>query len=536
MKKTILMACFIVLSMSGTLAQVVKTSFKGGGLNVIPSNFSVSGETRIYTYSPGGEFDNSVGITVYGNDFSTIEKEFSIQKPMPVSRKAECASISIKDLSLRFKDETIDKTHPYNLQISYWDENEGYVTVDLSDISELLPYYNARAELFGLPQYESINTPEAFANIMSMFGSSTRAGNDEGWTGFRDGNGNICCYYKVSYYDLDHYFYEYEVNGYKYPIDYYTIENNVIYHIVKSYGMYLYFPENYVFNWKQVEYNSYNTDSKISPKRGFLGSLNYSDFDNLTVYWGEEYNPFLTQTLFNNDDKYEYFAYNYEVGDWKTLEEARQDENIYIDYNEYHVRDYLYIDKNSNSYDIADMDSIVDLYGITSTSYDNDNFYLFRKQYFRNVKLDGFKVLSDDGNTIFSYNASPGAKEGVEAELFTYNNKNYMYVYDVDYQKNAYNYSIFEILPNNTSVKVIERVGQPIASAQDGVINMQLDDSHTNSNAELYNMSGQSVGKRYIPKGETRPQMNATGLPDGIYNLILNRNGVTISSQKMLIK
>jgi len=111
-----------------------------------------------------------------------------------------------------------------------------------------------------------------------------------------------------------------------------------------------------------------------------------------------------------------------------------------------------------------------------------------------------------------------------------------MYVYDVDYNKDAYNYSIFEILPDNTSVKVIERVGQPIASAQDGVINMQLDDSHTNSNAELFNMSGQSVGKRYIPQGETRPQMNATGLPDGIYNLILNRNGETISSQKMLIK
>ena len=70
----------------------------------------------------------------------------------------------------------------------------------------------------------------------------------------------------------------------------------------------------------------------------------------------------------------------------------------------------------------------------------------------------------------------------------------------------------------------------------DGIINMFLDESHTNSNAALYNSAGQSVGSRYIKKGETNPSMNAVGLPDGIYNLVLERNGQQLSNQKMLIK
>ena len=542
MKRNIYLLGFIFsLSLCGNInAQVTKTAFRGGYLNVIPYDFTISGESRVYTYGWGGVTDMSAPIVVYGRDFNTIEKQFSIPKPKPGNIKAECVSIGINEMTLKFMDEVEEKTYPSFLVVEQWIYNDSLdeyysVNKNYTNIDTLLSAWNQYADANHLEHYESISSPEIFATILELVYTNNRpTRSTSSFIGFYDNDRNICCYNNGYGYPLSRFFYDYYNSGYKYPYDYYTIENNTVYHITKSYDWYVEIPAGYSFDWKPVEITSLRDREKNG--EGFIWNLTYSNYDDLTFYNNEVNDgrsPFLTQTLFNNDEKYEYLTYKYEAGDWIKYEIGSNNDDIPYALT-YGTSEYIYLD--DTKYKIKDAKQFYNTNQISLMDYDSQNMYLFRNVYYRSVIETGAQVLTDDGVVIFSYDSSPDAIEGVYLDIFTYNGRNYMHIYEANYNKNEVNHTIYEIVPTTNSINVVERVSQPFASAQNGVINMILDNVHTDSNAELYNMSGQSMGSRYIRKGETRPTMDAAELPDGIYNLLLNRNGEIINSQKMLIK
>lgn len=530
-KRIILSETLMFMSITNVIAQDFIAP--QGYMSPIPGRFMKSGESAISWLYQENE---NVSVSIYGKGFKEMA-QLSFTLPSVSYKYAKYETVVLENpfiYNVEVNDSRIDSLTTVDTLITIYNElarnqnnsidNDGY---DYMGNTEQWPIFN------------DITTSEVFAKVMGkfdyysiqyIFSYNLQVNSFTPLSNVKTTSGKISSYPLYFeegddyYYYNDYGYYQKKMFGNEYPLYYATIENGIVYIVYMDYSStnYVNIPDPDALEWKETNSYEYEFDDNRYYVSYYFNEINYANIDELIEFESDFY---FTQTLFNADEKYEFIKREYESGDWIFDDDYYHTDSIIRDYRndvEYQIIGY----NRFNGYNIS-----------IDYTYDDKNNYVpaikLARKFNRDIRRN-LQVVSDDGSVLFEYRCSiPGAY--AYASIMTFNGTNYL-VIEEDVDKNAGKTVIYEIKEGMSGVKLIERVSQPFATAYNGIISMKLDYSHTDSNASLYNMDGQTVGSRYIEKGETNPTMNASELPDGIYNLLLNRNGQTISSQKMLIK
>lgn len=151
-------------------------------------------------------------------------------------------------------------------------------------------------------------------------------------------------------------------------------------------------------------------------------------------------------------------------------------------------------------------------------------------------RVSKLNIVSEDGNVLYEIlppNGNTFVDVDEEYSLYRMNGKLYL---GIDASESLY--VIYQIDTKSNSIKVVrtEKGEGRFASVSDGTIQMRLDDNEKGQDVQLSNMAGQVIGRNHIPAGEHSAQMNASGLSRGIYNLTLIQNGKVQKNQKIRVR
>jgi hypothetical protein len=309
-------------------------------------------------------------------------------------------------------------------------------------------------------------------------------------------------------------YYNSETYGTKYPESYYAIKDGTIRQFYCSYYIQYEYPIPYTLNsYGERVYSSegltwkreYNDDDEDEIRYGNMGSLSYTDYDKSE---GVEVPANLTQTLFNSDSKWEYLV-------------PIQEE--YSKYSTPSETDYYYDENGRHQY------------------YEDNNLHL-RRRYTRSAHTVGYNVVSEGGTTVMTLKSRHATSTYFRVEkILIWGGKKYILTYD-NYTDEEGEYYWEETLylydTYTTTVKEVNSVKsrQPMATVSGESIDVILSEGDTDSDLILSNMAGQVVGKKHVSAGETKARMRAAGMPKGIYNLTLRRQGQVLNNQKLMVK
>ena len=228
--------------------------------------------------------------------------------------------------------------------------------------------------------------------------------------------------------------------------------------------------------------------------------INYYDYEYSTEYYDvstmcryDTELPF-TQTLFNNDEKYEYIT--------PVFGEFEKDDR-----------------EEDRDYD-GEIDYI-------STSYYG--------------KVIGFDVKNQDGKVVSSIRPSitEGYKLSQDRSIFEIGGKRYLVTEAWEYDGSGYEITFYLIDPNSTS---LQQVGQPLTASvfptmprNNDVINVELEGNDKPGEIVVTNTKGQTVYKQKVAAGERRVQINSRRLSNGL-NIITVNNGDEKQNFKVIVK
>lgn len=232
----------------------------------------------------------------------------------------------------------------------------------------------------------------------------------------------------------------------------------------------------------------------------------YKNYDE-SKFITDDYFAF-SQTLFNNDDKWEYLVYEYE----ETGEE------------------YTYT---------------------RSASEETENGWVsFLVKYtYKKTKFKQTNVCSEDGTVLMSFYPSVNVNDCYDYymyidEIWVLNGKTYLLIdesweiEDGEIIDRFYKETLYELDRETNSVKAVSsnESKKRIAEVQDGVIKVSIDEKDTDSNLTLTNSAGMLIDTQRMPKGKTNAEIDAHRLNKGVYNISLSRHGKVLNSQKFLVK
>ncbi len=228
----------------------------------------------------------------------------------------------------------------------------------------------------------------------------------------------------------------------------------------------------------------------------------YDDYEHIRYYdvssnSDESFALYFSQTLFNNDEKYEFIV------------------PVYGEFEK--NKDYSY------EYD-RDYDGEIDA---TYECYD--------------AKRIGFDVVNQDGNVLCSVRPTipDGYKLGESPTLLIIGGKRYLVTKAWEYEGNGYENTFYLIDPNSTS---LQQVGQPLQASvfptmprHNDVINVELEGNDKPGEIIVANTKGQTVYKQKVAAGERRVQINSRRLSNGL-NIITVNNGDEKQNFKVIVK
>ena len=225
----------------------------------------------------------------------------------------------------------------------------------------------------------------------------------------------------------------------------------------------------------------------------------YVDYASINIYdvssnSDASFVVYFSQTLFNNDEKYEYIVFAY--GEFEKI--------------------YSYED--DRDYD-GEIDAIYDIYTARRIGYD---------------------VVNQDGNVLCS--VRPTIPEGYKLEdpkLLIIGGKRYIVTNTREYDGSGEEYTFYLIDTNSTS---LQQVGQPLTASvfptmprNNDVINVELEGNDKPGEIVVTNSKGQTVYKQKVAAGERRVQINSRRLSNGL-NIITVNNGYEKKNFKVIVK
>ena len=435
--------------------------YSGTSHRVIPGDFTANGKPLITSY----ETDNGITLVKFYDSNLNVSKTLSINLPSYLynydTEYATVVPIGAIAGSKRLR----DYSDTYGWIYPGWLNNK----IDVSSITTsdefVTAITNAYEEYY--EEYEDYYYHD-----------------EGGWIGFIDEEGRISAKKASDYYA----YFEFSHFGTTYPERYYTISDGAIWLCEIDYD-YDYPSDNLTWR-KSADHSSIRHKS--------LGDFLYINYDESGRTYGDSgYGIHLSQTLFNDDNKWEYLM--------PVLEE----------YEEYSKPSYY--------------------------SWKEDGLELER-YYTHDARIICYNVVSEDGTVVTSI--KPVHSDATKFEIYQmWKLDGHLYLNTVEWGQDSngesWRYDTLYIFDNATSsVKEVSTVkARPqMARVQGNAICVNLDEADTDSDLMLSNMSGQVLGQQHVAAGQTRTQLNVAQLPKGVYNLTLRRHGQVLNNQKLMVK
>ena len=458
---------------------------------VVPSSLSYDGSNRVYVRTD----DNQVAI--YSNAFTPV-KSFNITPTMHGYEVIEMERIvtvtviggeqigsgnvicSYDDNGLQvisigstYNDQTGAITYDYNVP-STWGETD--VKNFLESPQNMVPGASAVNGVITI-----ISTiPASQGGIFFLYDIEplTPDGRETGW------------------------FWEYETYGTRYPILMYLWKNGYLYFASVSYSV-----DNEDSD-RQVSF-SYSdwTETSRTPheyaQRTGLPFINY-DTDQVVDILESGDGLCLTQTLFNEDEKYEYLSFP--ISGYSEVTNDYPDEPV-----------------------------CSDCYYESTTFIQNRNYY--------SISLyNGFDVKSEDGNTLQSISFPNGfqMKDAVTAQIIKLENEFYL-ICTGEMNDNAA-MLVYKINRTGTGSN-IQQVSAPMHIAafpspanRNQTITINLGgDNKTATEVQVINMNGQVLDRRTIPAGQQQTTLPASRLAPGTNLINATQNGQPIGTTRVIV-
>lgn len=282
------------------------------------------------------------------------------------------------------------------------------------------------------------------------------------------------------YFDFDKY-------GTKYPSRYfvYYLKTNDIYDVTNYYEE----SKTYTGAWVESKEDAYSQEEDIAIP------LYFNDYDaDKTGYY---YRMQATQTLFNDDSKYEYLRYKYEIKEG------------------------------------------------TPRSYDRDHDGEIDKEEttYRSV-IKGFELVSEDGTILQSINFDRTFYFPSEnAKTFKMNGNYYVsfpYFYDDEDGKRKYFTYIYAINPSTTSIQKVDipqgLAVRPSLADRSTTISVETPAAQSDRRVIVTNAAGQTVWDTTIQAGQTNVQIDARHLSRGVNVVNVEGDSKHNNSCKVIVK
>ncbi len=433
--------------------------YSGTSHRVIPGDFTANGKPLITSYET--DRDNGITLVKFYDSNLNVSKTLSINLPSYLynsyTEYATVVPIGVIAGSKRLRD---------------YSNTDGWINPE---------WLNNKIDV------SSITTSDEFVTAITNAYEENEFYDESVWIGFIDEEGRISAKKAIyAYYDYYDYF-DFSHFGTTYPERYYTISDGAIWLCEIDYD-YDYPSDN--STWGKRADNSFISHES-------LGSFMYINYDESGRTYGDSgYGIHLSQTLFNDDNKWEYLM--------PVLEE----------YEEYSIPYY---------------------------SWKEDSLELERR-YTHTARIIYYNVVSEDGTVVTSI--KPVHSDATKFEIYQmWKLDGHLYLntceWGQDSNGESWRYDTLYIFDNATSsVKEVSTVkARPqMARVQGNAICVNLDEADTDSDLMLSNMSGQVLGQLHVAAGQTQTQMNAAQLPKGVYNLTLRRHGQVLNNQKLMVK
>ena len=256
------------------------------------------------------------------------------------------------------------------------------------------------------------------------------------------------------------------------------------------------YEEAYTGEWKQElkedsysEENEWLWDAAIYPF--YVGNVGELDAE---IY--------ATQTLFNNDEKWEFLRPIYTESVYNTRESDRDDDGE-IDYKEITYRDRL------KAYEIVSEDGNV----LSSFLVPEGDYYDPR-------------LILWDGETYFGICVEKKIEEDDYTEDYLY--EEYMVIYSID--KNA---SSVKKIASTPAMRV-----SPALAERNSTINVTLDAETVKNGGELIitDSNGRTIGRSHVEAGQTSVPMTTDRMGSGVYNITLTEKGQKVENARIIVK
>lgn len=291
----------------------------------------------------------------------------------------------------------------------------------------------------------------------------------------------------------DYQFFGFDYFGTKYPFAYCLCKDNIIYRVrAQYYATYT--------DWSPATERKENESCKLG-----VSSIYYQNFDTQA-----ESNRFtLSQTLFNNDEKFEYIIPKMVLTDISNYATALPSlsTSLVLSKTEL-VSDYAY--PTVKGLQVVSSDGTI-LHDLDFTN----GFYMEYEEYdaYEGLDIYGITIGGKDYLIVQGYMESQDDdEEDEECALF--------------YRINRQTSSLQEV----KSLPVKMRVKQ-----QESTINVQLSDTTEPSEIIMTNEAGATIAKKYVPAGEAMATFK-TSIPKGVYNITRLQNGKGIENGKIVMK
>ena len=469
------------------LPTVLQVNDEGeNAFNVVPKQLSYDGSNRVYIRTADDQ------IAIYSNAFTPV-KSFSITPTLDeyiVIGMERTVTVTVTGGELITEKLEIETWHDKNLLELYLNCT-GYGCETTYNVPEnwteddIKNYLENGENVWG--DVDTIIATQPYPEGGTMFIWDMEAF-------YADGSENL------NYWEATKY-------GKKYPRVFYLWQNGYLYYCAN-----VYYRDESIYSERQTTY-SYSEWSEMerTPHEYAITSglpfINY-DTDQIIFTDGASGNGLcLTQTLFNEDDKYEYLSF------------PKSDSEI--------------VESNSPDEPICD-----NCYEDGETFTENKNFYSI-------PIYNGFNVMSEDGNTLQSISFPNGFQmiESVMAQIIQISDERYI-LCQGEMNDNA-TLLIYKI--NRSSVGAsVEQVCSPIKvgafpsiANRNQMITIQLsgDNAGNNqTNLQVVDMQGKVLNQQTIPAGQISTTIPAHRLSNGMNLIKITQGSKTIGTEKVIIK
>lgn len=242
--------------------------------------------------------------------------------------------------------------------------------------------------------------------------------------------------------------------------------------------------------WEETDRHvNYRSAYLMSPPKLITTSMYQDDEKGLCATF--------TQTLFNNDDKYEIFT---------------------------------------------------PVWGGKTVAYDSD--FLLRQTYFNHYVM-AYNIVSEDGDVLHTLEAGGNCYFGRFCHVYDIYDKRYLVIpvwaasdvvgtdYENDMSEATFRY--YEINRETNSIDFVcevkdEMKVSPTVADKDDVITVALNTPKENARMIVASVSGQIVKRYTLASDEKHITLDAASLRSGVYSISLHKNGTIIDSEKIIIK